>query len=187
MGFLCAFSSKNWLSKQKKVNKDERYTIENSTPTSNMQYNVLLFLIPFKPELFHSALDGVVSLPATGTVNTPQRVIPDQSCSINISQKRYLIVLNHCGYIFLLDSSAQDLNSFSLLTKHGQGKRGVLENKNKRATRKIRITAGRPQCINRPRFLTFFKMNSRPPSGGFFAACGILLCYVIYYIYSYRL
>ena len=64
------------------------------------------------------------------------------------TQKRYLIVLNHCGYIFLLDSSAQDLNSFSLLTKHGQGKRGVLENKNKRATRKIRIAAGRPQCIN---------------------------------------
>ena len=32
--------------------------------------------------------------------------------------------------------------------KHGQGKGGVLENKNKRATRKIRITAGRPQCIN---------------------------------------
>ena len=30
--------------------------------------------------------------------------------------------------------------------------------------------------------LDFFKMNSRPPSGGFFAACGILLCYVIYYI-----
>ena len=80
--------------------------------------------------------------------------------------KRYLISLCHCGYIFLLDSSAQDLNSFSLLTKHGQGKRGVLENKNKRATRKIRIAAGRPQCMNRPRFLTFLKMNSRPPAVG---------------------
>ena len=32
--------------------------------------------------------------------------------------------------------------------------------------------------------LDFFKMNCRPPSGGFFAACGILLCYVnlLYYL-----
>ena len=49
---------------------------------------------------------------------------------------RLLIDLNHCEYIFLRTSSAQDLNSSSLFTKHGHGKRGVLENKNKRATRK---------------------------------------------------
>ena len=46
-------------------------------------------------------------------------------------QTRLLIDLNHCGYIFLLDSSAQDTNSFSfLLTKHGQGNGSVLKNKN---------------------------------------------------------
>ena len=46
--------------------------------------------------------------------------------------KRYLISLCHCGYIFLLDSSAQDTNSFSfLLTKHGQGNGSVLKNKPK--------------------------------------------------------
>ena len=37
--------------------------------------------------------------------------------------------------------------------KHGHGKGGVLENENKRASRKIRISAGRPQCIN---LLDFF-------------------------------
>ena len=31
--------------------------------------------------------------------------------------------------------------------KHGHGKGGVLENENKRASLKIRISAGRPQCI----------------------------------------
>ena len=42
-----------------------------------------------------------------------------------------------CEYIFLLTSSAQDLNSFSLFTKFGHGKRGVLKNKIK----------GRPENI----------------------------------------
>ena len=52
--------------------------------------------------------------------------------------------------------------------KHGHGKGGVLENennKNKRASRKIRISAGRPQCINRPRFLTFLKGVTAPQVG----------------------
>ena len=53
-----------------------------------------------------------------------------------LHKTRLLIDLNHCEYIFLRTSSAQDLNSFSLFTKHGHGKRGVLENKSKRATRK---------------------------------------------------
>ena len=50
-------------------------------------------------------------------------------------------ILYHCGYIFLLKSSAQDTNSFSfvLLTKHGQGKRGVLENKNKGRPEKFEL------------------------------------------------
>ena len=98
-------------------------------------------------------------------------------------------ILYHCGYIFLLKSSAQDINSFSfvLLTKHGQGKRGVLENKNKRATRKIRIAAGRPQCINWLQFLTFLKTEYRPLSGDFIAAYGILLLAILTNGYSCEL
>ena len=45
-----------------------------------------------------------------------------------LHKTRLLIDLNHCEYIFLRTSSAQDLNSISLFTKHGHGKRGVLEN-----------------------------------------------------------
>ena len=51
--------------------------------------------------------------------------------------------LKHCVYIFLLTSSAQVLNSV-FVDKHGEGKGGVLENENKRASLKIRISAGRP-------------------------------------------
>ena len=87
-----------------------------------------------------------------------------------------------CEYIFLRTSSAQDLNSFSLFTKHGHGKRVVLENKNKRATRKLRISAGRPQCINRPRFLTFLVHILDKSPGCLYTMCMTpsLYCIVIY-------
>ena len=61
--------------------------------------------------------------------------------------------------------------------KHGHGKGGGLENENKRASRKIRISAGRLQCIKSTLILDFIKRYSRPPSGGSFTAYGILLCY----------
>ena len=47
-------------------------------------------------------------------------------------------VLKHCVYIFLHTSSAQVLNSM-FVDKPGQGKGGVLENKNKRATEKFKL------------------------------------------------
>ena len=54
-----------------------------------------------------------------------------------LNTQKVLISLYHCGYIFLLDSSAQDTSSFSfLLTKHGQGNRGVLKNKNQNKNKK---------------------------------------------------
>ena len=88
-----------------------------------------------------------------------------------------------CEYIFLRTSSAQDLNSFSLFTKHGHGKRGVLENENKRATRKHSNFGGKTSMHKSTSILDFFKRNSRPPSGGSFTAYGILLCYANLMLY----
>ena len=62
--------------------------------------------------------------------------------------------------------------------KHGQGKGGVLENKTKGRPKNIQIMAGRPQCIKLTSLLDFFKTANHPPSGGFFATYGILLCYI---------
>ena len=60
--------------------------------------------------------------------------------------------------------------------KHGQGKGGVLENKNKRATEKFELR--REDLMHKlTSLLDFLKMANRPPSGGFFTTYGILLCY----------
>ena len=66
-----------------------------------------------------------------------------------LRKTRLLIDLNHCEYIFLRTSSAQDLNSSSLFTKHGHGKRGVLENKNKRACGSCVEHSSEGHCILR--------------------------------------
>ena len=78
MGFLCAFFLLKLTIKAEKI--EERCKIHKREFYNNIKSAIsciLLSLIPFKPELRHSALDRVVSLPATRAVNTPQRVIPD--------------------------------------------------------------------------------------------------------------
>ena len=91
-----------------------------------------------------------------------------------------------CEYIFLLTSSAQDLNSSSLFTKHGHGKRGVLENKNKRATQKHSNFGGKTSMHKSTSILDFFKRIAAPQVGVLLLLmayccllyyCLLLICY----------
>ena len=91
----------------------------------------------------------------------------DYDIYVNIRKTRLPIDLNHREYIFLRTSSAQDSNSFSLICLQSMvmEKEAFSKTKIKGRPKNIRISAGRPQCINRPRFLTFLKEIAAPQVG----------------------
>ena len=105
-----------------------------------------------------------------------------QQCAFLFLRKtRFLIDLNHCVYIFLRTSSAQDSNSFSLICLQSMGmeKESFSKIKTKGDPKNIQNSGGKASMHKSTSILDFFKRDSRPPSGGSFTACGILLLAIL--------
>ena len=88
------------------------------------------------------------------------------------------LVLKHCVYIFLHTSSAQVLNSIQCLLTSMVKEREAFSKTKQKGDRKNSNYGGKTSMHKLTSLLDFFKTANHPPSGGFFATYGILLCYV---------